>query len=87
MENKKFLAFPVLSGFVTMIVMLTFALPQYFSTSYRGVITSIWIPRRDRLIVVKENEYLGGCRISGCMPCRDRNGKRWKWAAICIPDR
>jgi hypothetical protein len=40
MENKKFLAFPVLSGFVTTIVMLTFALPLIFAGIFAGLTTS-----------------------------------------------
>jgi len=40
MENKKLLVFPVLSGIVTMIVIVTFALPLIFSGIFTGLTTS-----------------------------------------------
>jgi hypothetical protein len=39
MEDKKFLVFPVLSGLVTMIVILTFALPLIFAGIILGLAT------------------------------------------------
>jgi hypothetical protein len=37
MENKKFLVFPVLSGLVTLVVILTFALPLIFAELFMGL--------------------------------------------------
>ncbi len=37
MENKKFLIFPVLSGLVTLVVILTFALPLIFAELFMGL--------------------------------------------------
>jgi uncharacterized membrane protein len=39
MENKKLLVFPVLSGIVTMIVILTFVLPLIFGGIFMGLMT------------------------------------------------